>query len=83
MKQNTLLNPVQKFINAESFSGILLFFVTILALILSNSPLRLPFESLWQYEIGIKSDNFTLVKPLILWINDGLMAIFFSLSDLR
>lgn len=83
MKQNTLLNPVQKFINAESFSGVLLFFVTILALILSNSPLRGPFESLWQYEIGIKSDNFTLVKPLILWINDGLMAIFFFLIGLE
>jgi NhaA family Na+:H+ antiporter len=83
MKQKPLLNPVQKFINAESFSGVLLFFVTILALILSNSPLRGSFDSLWQYEIGIKSDNFSLVKPLILWINDGLMAIFFFLIGLE
>ncbi len=78
-----ILNPIQKFIKAESFSGILLFFVTILALIISNSPVRALFESLWQYEIGIKSDGFSLVKPLILWINDGLMAIFFFLIGLE
>lgn len=84
MSDNThISNPVQKFIKAESFSGILLFFVTILALILSNSPLRGSFESLWQYEIGIQSDGFSLVKPLILWINDGLMAIFFFLIGLE
>ncbi len=83
MIQKPILNPVQKFIKAESFSGILLFFVTILALILSNSPIRDSFESLWQYEIGIKSDGFSLVKPLILWINDGLMAIFFFLIGLE
>ena len=83
MNQNSIQNPVQKFIHAESFSGILLFFVTILALILSNSPIRMSFESLWQYEIGIESERFSLVKPLILWINDGLMAIFFFLIGLE
>ncbi|MEE4116658.1 MAG: Na+/H+ antiporter NhaA [Marinilabiliaceae bacterium] len=83
MSQKPILNPVQKFINAESFSGILLFFVTLLALILSNSPLRNSFESIWQYEIGIQSEGFSLVKPLILWINDGLMAIFFFLIGLE
>jgi NhaA family Na+:H+ antiporter len=83
MSQKQNLNPVQKFINAESFSGILLFFVTLLALILSNSPLKNSFDSIWQYEIGIQSEGFSLVKPLILWINDGLMAIFFFLIGLE
>lgn len=83
MAQKPILNPIQKFIKAESFSGILLFFVTILALFLSNSPIRASFEALWQYEIGIKSESFSLIKPLILWINDGLMAIFFFLIGLE
>lgn len=84
MKQNSpYLSPIQKFIKAESFSGILLFFAMTLALVLSNSPVRDLFSSLWDYEIGIKSDNFKLVKPLILWINDGLMAIFFFLIGLE
>ena len=83
MKSKTFLSPMQKFINAESFSGILLFISMALALILSNSPIRDYFNSIWGYEIGIKSDNFTLIKPLILWINDGLMAIFFFLIGLE
>ncbi len=83
MNRKTYLNPIQKFIKAESFSGILLFSAMILALILSNSPVSEQFNSIWQYKIGIKSENFTLVKPLILWINDGLMAIFFFLIGLE
>jgi len=83
LKSKALLSPMQRFIKAESFSGILLFISMALALILSNSPIRDYFNSLWDYEIGIKSDNFTLIKPLILWINDGLMAIFFFLIGLE
>jgi len=83
MKSKTLLSPIQKFIKAESFSGLLLFFSMALALILSNSPIRDYFNSIWECEIGIKSDNFTLIKPLILWINDGLMAVFFFLIGLE
>lgn len=84
MKENKgLLSPIQKFIKAESFSGIILFFAMALALILSNSPIRDMFSSIWDYEIGIKSSNFKLIKPLILWINDGLMAVFFFLIGLE
>ncbi|MEA3504976.1 MAG: Na+/H+ antiporter NhaA [Bacteroidota bacterium] len=83
MKNKTFLSPIQKFIKAENFSGILLFVSMVLALILSNSPIREYFNSIWDCEIGITSDNFKLVKPLILWINDGLMAIFFFLIGLE
>ncbi|MCD6180672.1 MAG: Na+/H+ antiporter NhaA [Bacteroidales bacterium] len=83
MTPKKILSPIQKFIKAESFSGILLFFVTILALILANSPLSDFYKSIWQFEIGFKSGSFVLVKPLILWINDGLMAIFFFLIGLE
>lgn len=83
MKKLIFLSPVQKFIHAESFSGMLLFGATILALVLSNSPLQNYYNFLWEYEIGISSENFYLVKPLIFWINDGLMAIFFFLIGLE
>lgn len=83
MPNKDLLNPIQKFIKAESFSGIFLFFSMALALVLSNLPLSDSFNSIWQYKIGIESQHFTLVKPLILWINDGLMAIFFFLIGLE
>lgn len=82
-KDTGFLSPIQKFIKAESFSGIILFFAMALALILSNSPIRDLFSSVWDYKIGIKTSNFELVKPLILWINDGLMAVFFFLIGLE
>jgi len=82
-EKNTFLSPIQKFIKAESFSGVLLFVSMVLALVLSNSPIRDYFSAIWDYKVGITSDNFELVKPLILWINDGLMAIFFFLIGLE
>ena len=60
MKSKAFLSPMQKFIKAESFSGILLFISMALALILSNSPIRDYFNYIWEYEIGIKSDNFKI-----------------------
>ena len=78
-----ILSPFQKFVKIESFSGILLLIATILALVWANSPLGDVYQTFWKYEIGFTAPNFKLVKPLILWINDGLMAIFFFLIGLE
>ena len=78
-----LLTPFQKFVKTGSTAGMLLFGTTIIALIWANSSYGYFYESLLQYEIGISFENFELKKPLILWINDGLMAIFFFLIGLE
>ena len=83
MVKRVLVTPFQKFVRIESLSGMLLFGATVLALILANSPLADRFHSLWEYKVGISTSGFELVKPLILWINDGLMAIFFFLIGLE
>lgn len=83
MKKNTFLPPFQKFIKIESFSGILLLFSTVLALVWANSPFGDSYRDLWQYDIGIITETFEFKKPLILWINDGLMAVFFFLIGLE
>jgi Na+:H+ antiporter, NhaA family len=83
MVRKILVTPFQKFVRIESLSGLLLFGATLLALILANSPLAEHFQSLWQFKLGISISGFELVKPLILWINDGLMAIFFFLIGLE
>ena len=83
MKQKKILSPFQKFVNIESLSGILLLSATIIALIWANSPIGDSYQSIWQYKIGFNTGNFELTKPLILWINDGLMAVFFFLIGLE
>ncbi len=79
-----ILTPFQKFVKIESLSGILLFGSTILALILANSRVGEQFLSIWSYKIGIDTSfDFQLIKPLTLWINDALMAVFFFLIGLE
>lgn len=83
MINKIVLTPFQKFVKTESLAGMLLFSATIIALIWANSAYGASYESLWQYKIGISFGDFELRKPLILWINDGLMAIFFFLIGLE
>ena len=78
-----LLSPFQKFVKIESLSGILLLATTILALVWANSPYASSYNAIWNYELGITTQSFEFTKPVILWINDGLMAIFFFLIGLE
>ncbi|HKJ42408.1 MAG TPA: Na+/H+ antiporter NhaA [Sunxiuqinia sp.] len=78
-----IITPFQRFIKIESLSGILLFSATILALIWANSPLAYLYNMLWDYKMGITTEHFALDKPLILWVNDGLMTVFFFLIGLE
>ncbi|MDT8402318.1 MAG: Na+/H+ antiporter NhaA [Bacteroidales bacterium] len=83
MFNKLIITPFQKFVRIESFSGYLLFGATVIALILANSSLGPVYESVWEYEIGIKVGSFELSKSLLHWINDGLMAVFFFLIGLE
>ncbi|MGY0392651.1 Na+/H+ antiporter NhaA [Bizionia sp. KMM 8389] len=83
MIKRVLLTPFQKFVKIESFSGILLLLATIMALVWANSGFSNSYHELWQYDLGITTETFEFKKPLILWINDGLMAIFFFLIGLE
>jgi NhaA family Na+:H+ antiporter len=83
MIQKKILSPFQKFVKIESFSGILLLVATIIALVWANSSFSESYASLWNYKIGFSTPSFELNKPLILWINDGFMAIFFFLIGLE
>lgn len=83
MIKKIFLTPFQKFVQTGSLAGMLLFGAAIIALIWANSPFGIYYEQLWEYEIGISFHDFELKKALILWINDGLMAIFFFLIGLE
>lgn len=75
--------PLNKFIRLETSSSIILFTATISAIILANSAISESYFNFWQNEVSINFPGFNLSKPLIKWINDGLMAIFFFLIGLE
>lgn len=83
MTKQQILSPFQKFVQLQSFSGILLLATTIIALVWANSAFSESYVAFWDYELGFVSEDFSLTKPLILWVNDGLMAIFFFLIGLE
>lgn len=78
-----IVNPLNKFVKMEAFSGIVLIFVTLAALIIANSGLSDLYFGFFQKKITFAVEGFELNKPLILWINDGLMAVFFLLVGLE
>jgi len=83
MIQKLYINSIQKFIRVESLSGLLLFAATIIAILWANSPWAESYKAILNFKIGFGSEEGNLIKPLILWINDGLMAIFFFLIGLE
>lgn len=77
MPLQPILSLIQKFLSKEYASGILLFFAASLAMIAENSSLSGFYDSLLATQVEIRIDDFQIAKPLLLWVNDGLMAIFF------
>lgn len=68
---------VNGFMKKESSAGIILIFITIIALILRNSSLSEYYYDFLHIVVNFSISSFVISKPLYLWINDGLMALFF------
>jgi NhaA family Na+:H+ antiporter len=77
------MSPVREFLRLESAGGFLLFGAAVLALIMANSPLEWLYDGLLDTPVIVQIGALQLSKPLLLWINDGLMAIFFMLVGLE
>jgi NhaA family Na+:H+ antiporter len=71
------------FARLEAAGGILLMLATVLALWLSNSQLALWYTYFLAIPVQVSIGQLILAKPLVLWINDGLMAVFFLLVGLE
>lgn len=67
----------------ESAGGILLIFAAVLALIIANSPFHALYDLLISTRAGVSIGDFAIDKPILLWINDGLMAVFFFVVGLE
>ncbi len=82
MQQN---NPslIHEFFKMESAGGILLFFAALLAILAANSPIQGFYDLFLSIPVEIRVGPLEIAKPLLLWINDGLMAVFFFLVGLE
>lgn len=78
-----VVTTFDNFTRFEASGGLLLLFFTIVALVWANSPFKDLYFYIWQAKATIGIGDFILNKPLILWINDGLMAMFFFVIGLE
>jgi len=78
-----VLKPIHDFLRLESSGGLVLMVAAVLALIVANSPLSPYYAMLLDIPLEIRIGTFGIAKPLLLWINDGLMAVFFFLVGME
>jgi Na+:H+ antiporter, NhaA family len=78
-----LFATLQRLSRHEAASGIVLMLASALALVLANSPMAGSYDLLLSLRGSVRIGSFAIEKPLLLWVNDGLMAIFFLLVGLE
>ncbi len=71
------------FLRLETAGGLILVLAAILAMVLANSPLEDLYVKTLNLKFTVMIEDFGVSKPLLLWINDGLMAVFFLLVGLE
>ena len=78
-----MTHSIKDFLKKDSSSGILLIIVTLLALLLQNSALSSAYTGFLHTPVEVRFGALHIAKPLLLWVNDGLMAIFFFVIGLE
>ena len=78
-----MISLIREFLKLESAGGLLLVIATILALVMKNSAYSDWYAALLNTPVNIAIGEFQIAKPLLLWINDGLMAVFFFVIGLE
>lgn len=77
------MRMIRNFLSLQAAGGILLGMAAIVALVMKNSPLESLYDGFLTIPLAIQMGEFIIDKPLLLWINDGLMAVFFLLVGLE
>ncbi|MFL9829441.1 Na+/H+ antiporter NhaA [Flavobacterium sp. ST-87] len=83
MQKTINLKAFKEFVQSSNFGGFLLFLCVIISLIIANSSLADPLQNLLETKLGFENQTVHLNYSVSMWINDGLMAIFFLLVGLE
>ncbi|MGC8659386.1 MAG: Na+/H+ antiporter NhaA, partial [Desulfomonilaceae bacterium] len=78
-----ILKPFQRFSSMQATGGVLLFLLTIIALIWSNSDFSSSYDRFKDFKLYFQIGAFSLGDSLHFWVNDGLMTFFFFLVGLE
>ncbi|WP_394173357.1 Na+/H+ antiporter NhaA [Thalassotalea litorea] len=76
-------NFILSFFKMETSGGIILILAAVLAMVFANTELRIYYDLLLSTPVAVIVGPLEVAKPLLLWINDGLMAVFFFLVGLE
>ena len=80
---NKVATPFEHFIHAQTTTGLVLIVMTFIALLLANTPLTEPYVHFFHMKVDLCVGSWYLSHTVHHWINDGLMAIFFFMLDLK
>ena len=78
-----IVDSFRDFLELEASSGILLVIAAVAAMVVANSPLAPLYDALIDLPVEVRIGTLEIAKPLLLWVNDGLMAVFFFLVGLE
>ena len=73
-----IMGAIREFLRLESAAGTLLLIAALIALVVANTPLRKRYGLILDTIVAVQVGDFTINKPLLLWVNDGLMRPCFS-----
>ena len=80
---DSLRKSLSDFLRLEAAGGLILMAAAVLALIIAHSPLAIHYRALLDLPVELRIGGFEIAKPLLLWVNDGLMAVFFFLVGME
>ncbi|WP_108649229.1 Na+/H+ antiporter NhaA [Dongshaea marina] len=78
-----MLKAIREFLRLEAAAGIILVIAAIIAMIIENSAAKPLYDALLGTHVEVRLGALQIAKPLLLWINDGMMALFFLLVGLE
>ena len=83
MQNSSAMSIFTNIFKHEAAGGFILVFAAVVAMIMANTSLNGFYQGFLEIPVSIRFADFEIAKPLILWVNDGLMAIFFFLVGLE